>query len=94
MSLQKRSRIRKQRIIAHQAKTHDDAELWDLLFWQTQTPEDRLSALVYIHRDVQKIMEAEPLLFSTIWESGIEGKYDQSPVERRKQTSSNDGINS
>ncbi len=36
----------------HRASTFEEAERWDLEFWQAQTPEDRLSALVAIRRDV------------------------------------------
>lgn len=39
-------------MIVHRAASFADAERWDLEFWQSQTPEDRLSALVAIRRDV------------------------------------------
>lgn len=58
MSLEERSKKRKERMMFHRALNHSDAELWDLMFWQAQSPDDRLSALVHIHRDVQKAMEA------------------------------------
>jgi len=45
-------------MIAHRAEDHDDAELWDLMFWQALSPEERLSALVRIHEDVKKVMTA------------------------------------
>ena len=35
-----------------------DAERWDLKFWQEQSPEDRLSALVAIRNDVAKVEAA------------------------------------
>jgi hypothetical protein len=47
-----RSRLRRERLVAHRASGHDDAEAWDLEFWQSQSPTDRLSALVAIRRDV------------------------------------------
>ncbi len=50
-----RSRRRKERIRVHRASSFDDAERWDLEFWQSQTPQARLSALVAILRDVEKV---------------------------------------
>jgi hypothetical protein len=50
-----RSRLRRERIVAHRATGHADAEAWDLDFWQSQSPEDRLSALVAIRRDVEAV---------------------------------------
>lgn len=41
-------------MIVHRARGFTDAEQWDLEFWQSQTPETRLSALVEIHRDVEQ----------------------------------------
>ncbi len=46
------------------ASSHADAEAWDLEFWQTQSPEDRLSALVAIRRDVDTV------------EAGRKGRHD------------------
>jgi hypothetical protein len=42
-------------MVAHRATSFDDAERWDLEFWQSRTPEERLSALVAIHRDVELV---------------------------------------
>ena len=42
----------------HRATSFGDAETWDLEFWLRQTPEDRLSALVAIHRDVELVNAA------------------------------------
>jgi hypothetical protein len=53
VSLEERSRKRRKRIVAHRAATFEEAEAWDLEFWQEQTPEERLSALVAIRRDVE-----------------------------------------
>jgi hypothetical protein len=39
-------------MVAHRASSFEDAEMWDLRFWQSCTPEERLSALVAIRRDV------------------------------------------
>ena len=54
-ALAARSRLRGERLLAHRASSHADAEAWDLDFWQSQSPEDRLSALVAIHRDVEVV---------------------------------------
>ena len=57
-TLEERSRERRSRMVAHTARSHDDAEAWDLEFWQRHTPEERLSALVAIHRDVELVEAA------------------------------------
>jgi hypothetical protein len=53
--LEERSRLRRERLVAHRATGHQDAEEWDLDFWQARTPEERLSALVAIRRDVEVV---------------------------------------
>jgi hypothetical protein len=53
--LEERSRRRRERLVAHRATDHHDAEEWDLDFWQARTPEERLSALVAIRRDVEVV---------------------------------------
>ena len=55
MTLAERTELRKKRIVANVARDHDEAEAWDLDFWQAMTPQQRLSALVAIRRDVEKI---------------------------------------
>jgi hypothetical protein len=55
MSIEERSEARRRRIVAHRAAGFDDAERWDLEFWQSVTPEERLSALVAIRRDVEAV---------------------------------------
>ena len=42
----------------HRALSFADAESWDLEYWQRRTPEERLSALVSIRRDVQLVEAA------------------------------------
>jgi hypothetical protein len=42
----------------HRATSFSDAERWDLEFWQRRTPSERLSALVAIHRDVERVEAA------------------------------------
>ena len=58
MGLKERSEYRRRHMRSHRATDFADAERWDLEFWQEQSPEDRLSALVAIHRDVHKVDSA------------------------------------
>lgn len=55
MSIEERSRERRRRMVAHRAKSFEDAERWDLEFWQSVTPEELLSALVAIRQDVELV---------------------------------------
>jgi hypothetical protein len=55
MSMAERSAARAKRIVANRASSHREAFLWDLDFWLAQTPEQRLSALVAIRRDLAKM---------------------------------------
>ena len=55
MGIKERSAARQKRIVAHRAADFRDAENWDLDFWQSRTPEQRLSALVAIRRDVMQV---------------------------------------
>jgi hypothetical protein len=55
MSIEERSAERRKRIVAHVASSFEDAERWDLEYWQSRTPEERLSALVAIRRDVEMV---------------------------------------
>ncbi len=48
----RRAEERRARITAHLAAGWDDAEKWDLEFWQRQSPQDRLSALVALRNDL------------------------------------------
>ena len=58
MSLEERSRKRRERLEAHRASSLEDAESWDLEFWQRRSPDERLSALVAIRRDVELVERA------------------------------------
>ena len=60
MGIAERTALRRKRIVAHRAHGFDDAERWDLEFWQRQSPQDRLSALVAIRRDVEKVLASRP----------------------------------
>jgi hypothetical protein len=57
--MKKRSDIRKQKIQANRAVNYQDAESWDLEFWQQQTPEARLSALIAIRKDAAKVKSSQ-----------------------------------
>lgn len=54
-TLAERTRLRRRSIIGHRSHGFDEADQWDLDFWQKQGPDARLSALVAIHRDVAKV---------------------------------------
>ena len=59
MGIKQRSELRKERIVAYRARNFTDAERWDLEFWQKQSPEVRLSALVAIRNDIKKIKRSK-----------------------------------
>jgi hypothetical protein len=42
----------------HRTRSFAEAVAWDLDYWQRRTPEERLSALVAIHRDVELVEAA------------------------------------
>jgi hypothetical protein len=58
VGIEERSRERRKRMVAHVATSFEDAAAWDLDFWQRVTPEERLSALVAIRRDVEVVEAA------------------------------------
>jgi hypothetical protein len=60
VNLKQRSAARRKRIVGHIAKNFEDAEQWDLEFWQSQTPEMRLSALVAIRNDIMAVRGNDP----------------------------------
>lgn len=53
-----RARERRTRIVGHRAKNFAEAEAWDLDYWQAKTPQERLSALMAIRDDVEKVQQA------------------------------------
>ena len=57
--LERRAADRRRRMVAYRASGHDDAERWDLEFWQAQGPEARLSALPAIHQDVAAVQKGK-----------------------------------
>jgi hypothetical protein len=55
MGLAERSEQRRKRMVGHRANSFEDAERWDLEFWQKQTPQMRLAAYKAILRDIEKV---------------------------------------
>ena len=45
-------------MVANRARSFDEADDWDLEFWQSRSPQERLSALVAIRRDVELVEAA------------------------------------
>lgn len=58
MSLEERAEARRARMVVHRAKNHADAERWDLDYWQSKTPGERLAALAAIQRDIANVQKA------------------------------------
>lgn len=58
MGFKERAAQRRLKMVGHRAMKFDEAEAWDLVFWQSQTPEQRLSALAAIRRDVDKVLQS------------------------------------
>jgi hypothetical protein len=44
-------------MVVNRASNFEEAESWDLDFWQGQSPEQRLSAFAAIRRDVDKVIK-------------------------------------
>jgi hypothetical protein len=59
MGIEERSAERRKRIVGNRAKSFAEAEEWDLQFWQSLTPGQRLSALVDLRDDIAKVLEAK-----------------------------------
>lgn len=53
--LRKRSAQRRKRMVGPVAANHEEAEDWDLEFWQRLDPEARLSALIDLLREVELV---------------------------------------
>ena len=54
----KRAQERRARMSTHRANGFAEADEWDLAYWQSKTPQERLSALAAIHADVDKVQQA------------------------------------
>jgi hypothetical protein len=59
MDLEERSRRRRETMEANRTRSSVEAEAWDLEFWQRRSPDERLSALVAIYRDVATVESAK-----------------------------------
>lgn len=57
-TLAERSAERRRRMVGNHAHTFAEAERWDLEFWQSQTPQQRLAAFMALREDVHKAQEA------------------------------------
>ncbi|RLB41176.1 MAG: hypothetical protein DRH12_08805 [Deltaproteobacteria bacterium] len=55
MGTRERAIERRKRIVGNIAANFEEAEQWDLEFWQRKTPQARLSALMSIREDIAKI---------------------------------------
>jgi len=53
-----RAAERRLKIVGHRAHSFEDAEHWDLDFWQSCTPQERLSAFAALRRDVELVRAA------------------------------------
>jgi len=57
-TLEERSAKRRERLVTNRAMSFEEAEAWDLDFWQQAGPEARLSALVALREDLAHIEAA------------------------------------
>lgn len=46
-------------MVGNKTSSFEEADRWDLDFWQSKTPQERLSALVAIRRDVELVERAK-----------------------------------
>ena len=58
MTLNERARERRKRIVTGRSRSYDEAELWDLKYWQSLTPAERLEAYMAIRRDVEVVQSS------------------------------------
>jgi hypothetical protein len=57
-------------MVWNRAKSFEEAEEWDIGFWQNQTPEDRLSALAELRREAAEIEKARESYQARMREEG------------------------
>ena len=57
-TLEERAEHRRRRMAVNVAHSPEEAEAWDLRFWQEAGPDARLSALVAIHEDLALVIAA------------------------------------
>lgn len=58
MGLKERSEERRRRMVGHVAHSFKEAEEWDLEFWRSRTPEERIQAYFAILEDVELVQRA------------------------------------
>jgi len=58
MGIRERSRQRRERIVGNKAATFQEAEQWDLEYWQAMTPAERLGALARTYDEAKAIRAA------------------------------------
>lgn len=60
MGIKERSEERRKRIVGHIAHSHEEAERWDLEYWQSLSPQARLSAFAAMREDIKKATAGRP----------------------------------
>jgi len=55
LNIDKRAAERRKRIVVNRAAGFAEAEEWDLRYWQSRSPEERLAALAAIRNDAALI---------------------------------------
>jgi len=55
---QARAKHRREHLVANRAPSFEAAAEWDLDFWQSLSPQERLSAFVHLRRDVELALAA------------------------------------
>lgn len=53
-----RAQIRREKMVAHRSANFAEADQWDLDYWQSRTPQERIEAYVAIREDVKKVEKA------------------------------------
>ena len=59
LNIEKRAAERRKRIVANRAAGFAEAEEWDLLYWQSRSPEERLAAFAAIRNDAALIKDGK-----------------------------------
>ena len=55
MSLEERSKKRRMRAISRRSWSLEEAEQWNLSYWQSMTQAERLEAYLAIREDIEKV---------------------------------------
>jgi hypothetical protein len=59
LNIDKRAEERRKRIVANRAAGFAEAEEWDLRYWQSRSPEERLAAFAAIRNDAALIKDGK-----------------------------------